>query len=439
MNVRVLVFTLLICGLAAIFSSTAPALIWFRSDVNELLKESGRGGSQSTRPSRLRGVLVILEVAMATLSLVGAGLFLRSLGNARSIYPGFDRNNVVLVRFYPDATGFQTRDLVQFFARLRERLLTDPAIQSASYADFAPLGSNAGPYSEIQVEGYVPAAKESMEINRSSISPGYFDTLRIPLLEGRDFNASDDNLAPPILIVNHAFEQRYFRGMNALGHKVRWRSKWRTIVGVVADNKSFNISETPRPHYFAPFHQEAGNDLQTHLFIKTRGDPESVMGGLRRQIAGAGANAPPFDVMMLTAWTEVTLLTQRAAAGLLAVLGGVAVILATVGLYSVMAYAVSQRTHEIGIRMALGARPGDVVREVIRQGMTLTLIGLAGGIAAALMAARLVASMLVEVGAADLRTFAGAAVFLTAIALLATYIPARRATKTDPMAALHTE
>ncbi len=439
MNNRVLAFTLLTCVLAALVSGVAPALLWFRADANQALKEGGRGGSQGAYSLRVRGLLVISEVALATLALVGAGLFYRSFQNARTIHPGFDSSNVVLARFYLAGTGFSTRDMQQFCLRLRERLRSDPGIVKVSYADNAPLGASAGPYNTIQVEGYVPGQDESMQVNRYLVAPDYFSLLRTPLLEGRDFTDSDAGDTLPVMIVNQAFAQRYFRGASPLGRRVRCWGKWNTVVGLARDSKYFNVAEAPRPHFFAPFLQQARADQQLYFFIKTVRDPAPVMAGLRREVVEINANAGAFDAMPLIEWMGVTLLPQKVAASLLAALGVIALVLAAVGLYSVMAYAVTQRTQEIGIRMALGAQPSDVLGAVLRQGIALTMAGLGIGIAAALAVTRLVANMLVHVSAFDPVTFGGAAVFLAAVALLASYLPARRATKVDPMVALRPE
>jgi len=439
MNARVLAFTLLACVLATVLSTAAPVLVSIRSGVNEVLKEGGRGGSQGRLSARIRELLVVSEVAMATLALVGAGLFLRSMQTARAIYPGFDRRDVLMIRYYAAGTGTTTLELYQFCARLRDRLRSTAGVRDAAYADFAPLGSSAGPYTGMEVEGYLPAPGESMETNRAFIAPGYLGVLRIPLVAGRDFTESDGRGAPLVVIVNRAFQDRYFHGSNALGHKVRFWGRWRTVVGVAQNAKYFNISEAPRPYYYAPFDQEAGTDAQIFFFIKTAGDPSAISGSLRQQVAELDPSAGALDVMNLKEWTEVTLLPQKTASSLLAVLGGLSLILASIGLYGVMAYAVSQRTQEIGIRMALGARPEDVLRAVLRRGVSLTAIGLTAGIAVSLAATRLVASQLVDVGAADLKAFAGAAVFLTLVTLLASYLPARRATKIDPVSALHSE
>jgi predicted permease len=438
---RVMVFTILTCVLATVLSGAAPALFWLRSDVNKSLKEGGRSGSQGAHSDRIRSLLVVAEVTMATVALIGAGLFVRSFHNAREINPGFDRNHVVLARFYMGGADLSTTEMQQFCLRLRDRLRSNPAITDVSYANYAPLGSPGGPWASVDVEGYTPALGESTGINEYLVAPGYFDTLRIPLLQGRDFKESDDANTPPVVIVIESFTRRYFHGSSPLGRKIRFFGDWATVVGLAKDSKYFNIAETPRPHFFAPFRQRGGrgNDQQLYFFVKSAGEPAPVFAALRREVAAAGADAVAFDAMPLVEWTEVTLLPQKVAASLLAALGVVALLLAAVGLYSVMAYAVSQRSQEIGIRMALGAPPRGVLSAVLWRGAVLAGAGLVVGITAALAAMRLVAGMLVNVSATDPATFAGAALFLMSVALLASYIPARRATRVDPITVLRCE
>ena len=346
---------------------------------------------------------------------------------------------MILTRFYLASAGFSTPDMQRFCLRLRDELRSDPAIVDASYADFAPLGSSAGPYTTIQVEGYVPGPDESMQVNRYLIAPDYFRLLRIPLLQGRDFTAADDASSLPAMIVNQAFALRYFHGASPLGRRIRCWGKWYTVVGLARDSKYFNVAEASRPHFFAPFRQQASAGDQLYFFIKTAGDPATVMAGLRREVTSIDVNAGAFDAMPLAEWIALTMLPQKVAASLLVALSLIAMLLAGVGLYSVMAYAVGQRTQEIGLRMALGAQPRDVLSALMRQGIRLTIAGLAIGMVCALAATRVVASMLVHVSALDPIAFSSAAIILAAVALLASYLPARRATKVDPMLALHSE
>jgi predicted permease len=433
---RVLAFTVVTCVVAALLSGVAPVIFWLRTDINRTLNEGGRSGGQGARSHRLRGLLVISEVALATVALVGAGLFVRSFRNAASMNPGFDRNNLLMARFHLAGTSFSDKDRADFSVRLQERLRANPAISSVSYADYAPLGSSSGPYRTVAVEGYQPSPRESMDINDYQIAPGYFSTFRIPLVEGRDFRMDDNRNSQAVIIVNQTFARRYFHGGSALGRKVRYGRVWTRVVGVARDSKYFSVAEAPRPHVFAPYRQFAGGDTELYVFIRTAGDPASVIAGMRRDVAAVDPNAAAFDLMPITEWMGVTLLSQKVAASLLAALGIIALILAAIGLYSVMAYAVSQRTQEIGIRMALGARPSNVLADILSRGMTLTALGLAIGLGAAVAVTRLVSSLLVEVSALDPATFVTAAMFLSAIALVASLVPALRATKVDPMVAL---
>jgi predicted permease len=435
---RVLGFTILTCVTAALAAGAMPALLWMRTDVNAALKEGGRSG-HGPLTNRARALLVVFEVAVATLAVIGAGLFVRSFDIARRIDPGFDRNQMVMARFYLPGTGLTGTRVQEFSARLRDRLSTAPGVSGAAYADYAPLGSSAGPYEEIAVEGYIPGRQESMQINRYKVSSGYFAVMRTAVVEGREFLDSDDATAMPALVVNQTFARRYFGGSSALGRRVKTGAAWATIIGVVRDSKYFDVAEAPRPHFFVPFRQQPANNGQLYVFVRTAGQMAGVMSGMRREVAAVDANAGAFDVMPLSEWTDVTLLPHKVAASFAAGLGGISLLLAAIGLYSVMAYAVSQRTQEIGIRIALGASPRDVLADVLVRGMALTALGLAAGVAAALAATRVIAGMLVTVSATDPATFAGAAIFLAAVALLASYLPARRATRVDPMASLRCE
>jgi predicted permease len=439
MNGRMLAFAALVCVSAALLSGAAPALFWVRPEVHEGLKEGGRGGSQGAQSHRLRNLLVVFEVALATVSLIAAGLFLKSYHNARSIYPGFDKNKVALIRFYPSGTGFSTLQMQSFCLRLAQRLKGFPGVEDVAYSDQAPLGSTAGPWTNVQPEGYTPAVTESMGVNRYLIAPGFFRLLRVPLLEGRDFRDSDDRDAPPVVIVNETFAKRYFPGGTAVGRKVRCYGTWAAVVGVAKDVKYFSVAEAPRPHFFAPYRQRAGTDQQLFFLIRTTGDFAALQAALHGEVTSVDPNAGAFDAMPLEEWTDVTMLPQRVAASLLGALGAISLLLAGVGLYSVMAYAVAMRTHEIGIRMALGAEAGRVRIQVLGRGMGLTVAGLVVGIAASIPVTRLISSMLVNVGTADPATFAGVALFLALLSLLACYLPARRATRVDPIIALRCE
>jgi putative ABC transport system permease protein len=413
----------------------SPALHAVRSNVNDALKEGGRSGTSGTGSLRLRGLFVVSEVALALVTLIGAGLFIKNFEAAKAIHPGFDASNVLVSRFYTSMSGYSGEQRKQFCIKLRERLEQDPGIVSVSYADTIPLGFGTGPGNALAIEGYVPTESENMTIGRTMVAPGYFNVLRIPLVQGRDFTARDDATAEPVVIVNEPFARRFFGGRNPVGRRVQAGGKWRTIVVLVKENKYYLLTEAPRPYFFAPLAQvSAPQDIA--FYIRASGDPLQSILTMRREAAAVDPNAGVFDAMPLTEYIGTPLFPQRFAATLMSALGVMALLLAAVGLYSVMAYAVSQRIHEIGIRLALGAGPRDVLRMVVRQGILLTSAGVVAGMAAALAVTRLLSGLLVGVSATDPLIFTSAAAFVLLVALAASYLPARRASKVDPITAL---
>jgi predicted permease len=436
LNGRILGFTALACITAALISGISPALFVFHSNVNEVLKEGSRSDTAGAASRRTRSLLVIAEVALATVALVGAGLFVRSFRNMRAIHPGFDAGHVLFGRFFIETAGFTPQQTEQFSERLKVRLLQSPGIESVSYTDFVPLGSSAGPYNFVGVDGYTPAPGESPGVSRALVAPGYFATMRIPLLEGRDFDARDLRTAQPVLIVNQAFARRYFHGQSPLGRKVRAGAQVCTVVALARDSKYYSPAEAPQPHFYKPFAQFYEGSPELQFLVRTTGPPAQAIPLLRRAVAETGPNASALHAVPLVEYSEVATFGQKVAANLMGVLGAVCLLLAAMGLYSVMAYNVSQRLPEIGIRMAMGARPWNVIAMVVGQGMWLVGAGMTLGTAAALATTRLVASMLVGVGAADPLTFSLAGLCLAAVALAATGLPAFRATRIEPLAAL---
>jgi len=434
---RALAFTAIVCVVTALLSGAIPAMISLKTDVIESLKAAG-GGGQGVGTHRLRDLLVVAEVALATLTLAGAGLFFRSFRTALSMDPGFDRKNVTLARIHVAGTGMTAADKQQFFRRVRDSVRHTPRIEDVTYADDAPLGSSSGSYREIEVEGYTPKRGEPVSVNRYTVATGFFKTLRIPILQGRDFTERDEGKAEPVMIVNQAFADRYWHSANPVGRRVRIGRTWITVVGMVKNSKYFSIAEAPRPHFFTPI-REGWSPWDGFLMVRSEAPLKQIAAQLRHDIPAADGRVCAYDLMPLQAWTEVTLLPQKAAASMAGALGLISLLLAAVGLYSVMAYAVAQRTREIGIRMALGAMPRNVLADVLARGMALTFAGLVLGIVCALLGGRLVAHMLIGVAPSDPAALAGTAMFLSAIAFVATYIPARRATRIQPTLALRCE
>jgi predicted permease len=435
-NGVVLGFTVLVCVAAAAVSSLAPMLHAIRSDVNENLKEGGRGGTSGAQPLRIRGLLVVAEVALALVALIGAGLFVRSFQTARAIDPGFDARNVSVGQFALSTSGYSVEQARQFCQRLHQRLESAPGIAGATFSNQVPLGFGMSPYTTLEIEGYAPARGEKMEVYYNAVAPGFFRRMRVPVVEGREFTEHDDSSTATVILVNESFARRFFAERNPIGRKVKFRGQWSTVEGVVKDTKYHSLTEAPQPYFYMAFQQMYRKDWSTAFYVRAAGNSSDALATLRREAAAIDPNVSVTDTMPLSEYVAGCLFPQKVAASLLSALGAIALILAAAGLYSVMAYAVSQRTQEIGIRSALGAQPGDVLAMVLRQGMLLTLAGLAIGTVGAFAVTRLVAGMLIQVSAADPLIFGGAALFLGLVALLATWLPARRATKVDPMVAL---
>lgn len=337
----------------------------------------------------------------------------------------------------PAARG-ERRVYASAYKIIQERLEQTPGVSAVGYADIAPLGFGLGPGWTVEIEGYVAAPGEDLTISRALVSPGYMATLRMPLVEGREFTLRDDANATPVLIVNEAFANRYFGGSNAIGRRIRLGDRWRTVVGVARNAKYYYLTEPARPFFYAPIAQVGlpASGFGMSFFARTKGDSAATIPTMRSVAMEADADAIVADAMPLTSYIEGPLFGQRVAAWLLGLLGGLSLVLAAIGLYSVMAHAVSQRAHEIGIRMALGGGASDVLRLVVRHGMILASTGVVAGAVAAMAGGRLIASMLTNISPADPVILAVSALFLATAAMAASLVPARRATKIDPMRAL---
>ncbi len=442
LNYPTLGFTVVVAILTTLISGTAPAVMSARSSLNETLREGGRGGGSGTGSHRLRHLLVAAEMALAVVALVGAGLFWRSFRNASGIQPGFDRTNVSVSHFYLSYAGYSASEQWRFCRDLRSRLEAMPGVIGVSYSDVVPMstasGAGSSPWHQLDVEGYLPGPNEQMMIHRATVPPGYFQLLGIRLIEGRDFTERDSAEAPMVMIVNETFARRFCRGASPIGRKVRMEGDLFTVVGLVKDSKYHTPLEGSLPFFYLPFRQWFYPGLNFSIFIKTVGDPLRMTPVLRREALALNQDAV-FSTQLLAEANAGSLYALNVAASLLSVVGALSLLLAAVGLYSVMSYAVSQRTQEMGVRMALGAQPRQVLGLVVREGLTMTAPGLLAGVATALAAGRLLGGMLVDVSVADPLTFALCSAFLCLVAALASYIPAQRATQADPMAALRSE
>ena len=429
-------FTVLVVIVVTVAAGLVPALLSVRGNLSQALNEGGRSGSSGARTHRLRGLLVGIEVALAMVALVSAGLFLRSFGNASRIEPGFNTRNVAVSQFYLSNAGYTAQEQRSFCRRLRERMETVPGVLGVTYSDFIPLTSHGtSPPDQLVIEGYVPAPDEQMLIHRATVPPGYFDFMGIRMLEGRDFTEHDDSGAPEVMIVNQTFARHFFGEAPAVGRTVQIYGNKVTIVAVVKDSKYDAPTQVSAPYFYVPFQQVFAPGLNFSVLIKTAGDPMGVIPDLRREALALNQDAF-FHSTLLEDAVGFSLYPQRVAATLLSATATLCLVLAAIGLYSVMSYAISQRTQEFGVRIALGASRFRVLQLVTRESVLLTLPGLCLGITVAIVVLRFFRSMLFGISPTDPLTFAGAAVFLIAVALIASYVPARRALRIDPIIAL---
>ena len=436
---KVLAFTVALALAAALLAGLAPALHAARLSVQEGLNEGGRSGTAGARSHRLRGALVVAEVALAAVALAGAGLFVKSFQLAKTINPGFDPRNVTIAELHLSTAGYNAEQATVFCRRLRQQLEGSPGVQAVSFADTVPLGFHYGAWEDLQIQGYVPGPSENMKIFRNLVAPGYFDVMRIPLVEGRDFTGHDDDKSLPVMIVNREFLRRFLPDQNPIGRKVNGWGRWFTIVGVVKDSKYHTLTESPQPYFYIPIRQVFRPEMGVTFHVRTAGAPEAAAGMVRQAVQAIDPNVAMFDAMPMTQSMQASLFGQKVAASLLSVLGGIALLLAAVGLYGVMAYSITQRTQEIGIRMALGARPLSVIWLAVGSGMSFALAGLAIGLIATIILARLAAAALIGVSPADPVIYAGVAAFLGAVSALASWIPALRAARVDPVVCLRVQ
>ena len=440
---RVLSFTLLLSVLAGIIFGLVPALQASRHDLVPALKDHSQQLGDRRRMFSLRNALVIGQVALSIVVLIGAGLFLRSLNHARAINPGFDAEHILTLSFNTAAQKYDATKAEQFYQQLSNRVQALPGVQSVSLAQSAPLSFFYSPAfsSPVFVEGHEPAQGENPPfVGNNTVGPSFFRTLGVPLLSGREFTDRDREGAPRVAIVNETLVRGFFPNANPIGQRLRVLSRqpstWE-IIGVVKDSKYRSLGEDSTPYIFLPYLQNPQPVMALH--VQTSGNPKELAAAVRREVQALDPNLPAFNVMPLADNIDISLFPARFGAMLLGVFGFLALLIASIGIYGVMSYGVSERTQEMGIRMALGARGSDVLRLVISQGMWLALIGVTIGAGLALAVTRVVKSYLYDVSVTDPLTFIGIALLLIGVALLACYVPARRATKVDPLEALRYE
>src|ERR1700684_3114475 len=433
---RVLLATMLLSLFTGIIFGVLPA--WSASDLAPIavLKEDSGSVSSGLHRARLASILVVAEISLSLFLLVCAGLFIRSFRAAQTVNPGFNPDRVLLASYSLFPMGYDRASGVEFHRQIIAKIAALPGVEAASLADWVPLGYSWD-VATTNPEGYVPQPHESMNIATAAIGPNYVRTLQIPLVAGRDFTEQDTSTSQPVAIVNEAFVHRYWPNEAGIGKRVDARGGWRTIVGVTRTGSYYTLRENSVPFIYLPVLQDYSDEVVIHA--RVAGDPLAYTAAVEKAVHELNANLPVYDESTLASRVQVASTGQRIAGTFVGAFGLLALVLAAVGIYGVIAYTTRQRTHEIGLRMALGAQSTDVFRMVLGNGLRLIVTGLACGLALSLALTRFLRSVLLGVGATDFMTFAAVGLLLSAVALLACYIPARRAMRVDPMVALRYE
>ncbi|HEX8456335.1 MAG TPA: ABC transporter permease [Pyrinomonadaceae bacterium] len=440
LDMRVLGFTLLLSLLSGIIFGLAPALQTSRADVQDALKDGGTSGS-SPRANWLRGLLAVAQVASAIVLLVGAGLLVKSFVRLQQVESGIRPENVLTMRLTLPAAKYQTTEATTaFYTQLLERVAALPGVEATGAINLLPV-QRSGTNGDVQIVGDPPdPTGRAPLVEFRAATPDYFRALGIPLVAGRFF-APPARERVPVAIVNQTFVRVILNGREPLGKQIQSDGSPVEIVGVVGDVKQTGLTAPPRPEMFLPYNSPfwQGMTQNMTLVVRASSDPATLTQAIRREVLAIDPAQPVYNVLTMEQVLDESISRQRLNMTLLSIFAVLATVLATVGIYSVMSYLVTQHTREIGIRMALGARPLDVLKLVLGQGLMLTLIGVAVGIGGALALTRLMESLLFGVRATDPLTFVGVSLLLTLVALFACYIPARRATRVDPMVALRYE
>jgi len=440
----VLAFTLGVSVLTGVVFGLAPAWSASRVDMNDALKEGGRGRSGGAAGGRLRGALVATELALALVLLIGAGLLVKGFWLLRGVEPGFDPRHLLTVRVeLPEARYKEIPAQTEFRRRVLEELNSLPGTEAAMVSEL-PLGGSSLMHN-FAIEGRQVAVGDEPELFSRSVGGDYFRLMHIPLRAGRDLTPQDTAGAPLVGVVNEAFAREYFPGASPVGARVRWARmegppQWITVVGVAGDVKHFGLDQPEAPAIYTPYAQSL-QSWKRWMFLAVRSDaePAALVGAVKARVWSVDPRIPLTKVLTMEEVAAASVAGRRFQTALLGVFALVALLLAAVGVYGLVSYSVGRRTHEIGVRMALGARRRDIFGLVVRQGLLLASAGLAAGLAGAFALTRLLAGLVYGVSPTDPATYAALTLFLLLVVLLACLVPARRATKVDPMVALRYE
>jgi putative ABC transport system permease protein len=442
-DARVTAFTFGVSLLTGFIFGLVPALHASKPDLNESLKEGGRGSTGGVHGSRIRNLLVVSEIALSLVLLIGAGLMIRSFIRLQTFDLGFNPTNLVTMRVQlPGSKYNQEPQFVSFFQQLFQRIESAPGVQSAGGISSMFL-SDTPSSTTFTIEGRPPQpAAERVEIPLDAVTSNYFRVMGIPLLKGREFDNRDVIGTTPVAIINETFARRFFADEDPIGKRYLYGdpapdNPWITIVGVVADMRRTGFDRAVRPETFLPQDQSPDNGLT--IVTRTSSDPASFANTLRNEVWAIDKDQAVYDIKTMGQTLSEMTSQRRFNMLLLGIFAGVALILAAVGIYGVISYSVTQRTHEIGIRLAMGAQASDVLKLIVGQAATLAFVGVAVGLVAAFFLTRLMSSLLYGVSATDPLTFAAISLVLSGVALGASYVPARRAMKVDPMVALRYE
>ncbi|MDT7603651.1 MAG: hypothetical protein QOF61_1648 [Acidobacteriota bacterium] len=443
MDARILAFTFAISILTGIVFGLAPAWRASRPDLNESLKEGARSGAGVSR-SRMRSALVVAEVALSLVLLVCAGLLIKSVMRLRGVDAGFKSDHLATMNVWlPSIKYPKGMDRHNFYSRLVERVETLPGVEAAGVTSVLPVSGNFDGRT-VELEGRTYGAGERPEVENYVVSPDYLRAMSIRLLRGRQLTAEDTADAPPVALVSETMARKLWGDVDPLGKRLRYYASdpkdvrpWRTVVGVVADVRLRSFDTQGGMGFYVPEAQAPNSAMA--LVVRTATEPAQIVPAVRGEIRAIDKELAVFNVKTMDEWVAQSILLRRFSMMMLGAFAALALLLASVGIYGVIAYTVSQRTHEIGVRMALGARSGDILRMVVRQGMGLTLSGVGLGLVGALALTRVMSGLLFEVSPTDPAIFASISVLLASVALLACLVPARRATRVDPMIALRYE